>query len=219
MYPSLCIGMNARIYKITCLVTEKIYVGQTYKPIEVRFSRHCGYASYKNLDKSRRVPIVNAIKKYGKENFMVELLEEIPENVEQKYVDDREIYWGMKLNSLAPNGYNLRLGTGRGGAISKSTLKKLKIKRNSRPPISDETREKMRLSRIGHRITEETKRKIGLSNKGKGAKVYTLISPGGESIKVKNLAQFYKDNNLGRGITNITTGRIKSYKGWTCERN
>ena len=58
------------IYKITCLVNQKVYVGQTIKNIEVRFKEH--------LKDSERFdyPLYRAIKKYGKENFIVELIEE-----------------------------------------------------------------------------------------------------------------------------------------------
>ena len=48
----------------------------------------------------------NAIKKHGVENFMVKILE----YCELKHSDDREFYYITNLNSLFPNGYNLKNG-------------------------------------------------------------------------------------------------------------
>jgi hypothetical protein len=49
----------------------------------------------------------NSIRKYGKNNFKVELLE-LCDIIES---DDRETYYIKELNTLFPNGYNLKFGT------------------------------------------------------------------------------------------------------------
>jgi hypothetical protein len=49
----------------------------------------------------------------------------------------------------------------------------------------------------------------------KNSKEYTLISPEGNEIKVKNLTKFARDNNLSINCLNhVVSGRNKSHKGW-----
>lgn len=79
--------MSSKIYKITNLINGKIYVGYTKKELKERFNEHCKPRSKGAL----KMPIVMAIKKYGIENFKIELLEE-SEN--DKYIhEEREKYW------------------------------------------------------------------------------------------------------------------------------
>ncbi len=67
--------MKGKIYKITNKVNGKIYVGQTIKTLEERFQKHCWGTTEK--DKYHlNMAIKKAIKKYGKENFIIELIEE-----------------------------------------------------------------------------------------------------------------------------------------------
>lgn len=91
------------IYKITNLINGKIYVGQTKLDINLRFRQHFKPSSGCTI-------LVSAIKKYGKENFSVELLEEI----EKVDLNSKEKYWINKLNSLTPNGYNIVEGGNKG---------------------------------------------------------------------------------------------------------
>lgn len=58
------------IYKITCLVNQKVYIGQTSETIEKRFARHMGYQKDESDTKFYR-----AIRKYGKENFRIEAID------------------------------------------------------------------------------------------------------------------------------------------------
>ena len=77
--------MYGYIYKTTNLVNGKIYIGQKKSTI---------FLGEKYLGSG--IELVNAIKKYGKENFKVELIEELPT---KKKLDEREIYWIDKYNS------------------------------------------------------------------------------------------------------------------------
>lgn len=86
-----------KIYKIINLVNGKIYVGQTTKTIEARFKKHSTADSL----------IGQAIRKYGKENFKLELIAEC-ETVEE--ANELEMHWIKELNCKAPNGYNLTDG-------------------------------------------------------------------------------------------------------------
>ena len=103
------------IYKIINLSNDKIYVGQAvshilnhkkYRPYghEGRFRCHISEAF--STKKNQSHYLNNAIRKYGVEDFVVELIE----CCEIKDADEREIYYIKELNSLYPSGYNLKNG-------------------------------------------------------------------------------------------------------------
>ena len=93
-------GAHGVIYKITCLVSGKIYVGRTQQKLSKRIYKH------KYEAKRGRPGVDAAIAKYGWENFTVEVIETCP--IDQ--LNDREIFWIRELDSKAPNGYNLTDG-------------------------------------------------------------------------------------------------------------
>lgn len=91
------------IYKITNIVNNKAYIGQTVNTIAQRFIEHKSH--YKtNLTNSNR-PLYNAFSKYGLENFIIEEIEKIPNNL----LNEREQYW-IKYYDTYNNGYNATLG-------------------------------------------------------------------------------------------------------------
>lgn len=105
-----------QIYKILNIKTNKIYVGQArshrlnkkkYRPFGYigRFNDHLSEA-INNTKKKQCTYLNNAIRKYGKESFKVELIYtcNIPllDKYEKKFIKD--------LNSLFPHGYNLTKG-------------------------------------------------------------------------------------------------------------
>jgi group I intron endonuclease len=88
-----------KIYLITNTINNKVYVGQTKHSIEYRFKEH--------QHPSKKTTITQAIQKYGKENFTVELLEEC--NIHN--LDERETFYIEKYNSYK-EGYNNTIGGG-----------------------------------------------------------------------------------------------------------
>ncbi len=107
--------MKGKIYKITNKLNGKIYVGQTLKSLEERFQKHCWGTTEK--DKYHlNMAIKKAIRKYGKDNFTIELIEE----VETDKLDEREVYWISFYDSYN-KGYNCTLG-GQNGATRKTSL-------------------------------------------------------------------------------------------------
>lgn len=94
--------MKGFIYKITNRVNNKVYIGQTRFTIEHRFKQHL-----KNAERFDSMPIYKAIRKYGKENFEIESLEE----VEFDKLNEREMYWIAYYDSFK-NGYNATIGGG-----------------------------------------------------------------------------------------------------------
>jgi group I intron endonuclease len=106
--------MTGIIYKITNLINNKAYIGQTIQPIKDRWYRHCGKTGSKQeLD----MPIKRAILKYGKENFSIEILEE----VDRSLLDKREIYYIELLDSYN-KGYNATLGGQKGAKLIQTPI-------------------------------------------------------------------------------------------------
>ena len=74
------------IYKITNKINNKIYIGQVYnKTVQDRFNRHIKEANSKNP-----ILVDRAIYKYGKDNFIVE---QIDEATSLKELNQKEKYW------------------------------------------------------------------------------------------------------------------------------
>lgn len=107
--------MKGKIYKITNKINGKIYVGQTTKTLTERFQKHCWGTTAKDIYHFN-MAIKEAIRKYGKENFIIELIEE----VEQDKLDEREVYWISYYDSYN-KGYNCTLG-GQNGATRPASL-------------------------------------------------------------------------------------------------
>ena len=101
--------MKGKIYKITNKLNGKVYIGQTIKSLEERFQKHC-WGTSENDRYHLNMAIKRAIKKYGKENFTINLIEE----VETDKLDEREVYWISFYDSYN-KGYNCTLG-GQNGA-------------------------------------------------------------------------------------------------------
>ena len=90
----------AYIYQIVNKINQKIYVGKTEFSIEKRFKEHCQDAF---RDRNEKRPLYAAMRKYGIENFYIELIEET-DNPEE-----REIYW-IEQKRAFKSGYNATLG-------------------------------------------------------------------------------------------------------------
>lgn len=87
------------IYIIRNIINDKVYIGQTKKSIEHRWSDH--YKSYKIND----YLLYRAMRKHGIENFYVEEIE----RCENNSLNEREKYWINYYDSYY-NGYNSTLG-------------------------------------------------------------------------------------------------------------
>ena len=90
------------IYKITNNVNNKVYIGKTAFSIEKRFKEHCRDA-FKERQEKR--PLYAAMRKYGIENFSIEIIEECEDLVSS----DRECYWISQYKAFE-KGYNATLG-------------------------------------------------------------------------------------------------------------
>lgn len=86
------------IYKITNIQNNKVYIGQTIRPIDQRFKRHLNDALNNILD----THFARAIRKYGRDNFIIE---EIDSALTQDELNEKEKYWIQYYNSVK-EGYN-----------------------------------------------------------------------------------------------------------------
>lgn len=94
------------IYKITNLVNDKVYVGQTSHSLDKRWSEHLRDIK---RESSESRTLCRAIRKYGPESFKKEIIE----TTELTNLNERERFWIKKLNSLSFNsgfGYNMTIG-------------------------------------------------------------------------------------------------------------
>ena len=142
------------IYKITNLINGKIYVGQTTVELEKRWKQH--------LKKNKKcIGVKNAILKHGAENFKIEEIDGANNLTELNY---KEWLWVYKLNSLSPNGYNLKEGGGN-RKLSEETKNKLRCLNQSKV-IDKEVREKISKTMTGVVFSEKHRENISKSRKG-----------------------------------------------------
>lgn len=95
---------NAGIYCITNKINNKKYIGQS-TDLEERKRGH----KYSIRSSSPKYYLQRALSKYGIENFTFEVIE----TCEEKYLDEREVYW-IKQYGTYGGGYNLTLGGTKG---------------------------------------------------------------------------------------------------------
>jgi len=126
MEPSKCLELSKQIldnpteryceiYKIINISNGKIYVGQAvshilnhkrYRPYGHQGRFRCHISEAFSSKKNQSHYLNNAIRKYGVNDFVVELIE----YCETDKADEREIHYIKELDSLYPNGYNLKNG-------------------------------------------------------------------------------------------------------------
>ena len=90
------------IYKITNLINNKSYIGQTAQTIEKRWKEH---QRNKNYPYFQHLLLYKALNKYGLENFTIENIIEI----DDEYLNEEEIKWITYYKSYE-NGYNMTKG-------------------------------------------------------------------------------------------------------------
>ena len=132
------------IYVITNLITGTQYVGKTIKTLEQRFYSHC--------QDSSKVCIAAAIRKYGKENFTISLLQEVRDS-EWKYWE--EYYIRVLKTHWTDGGYNLS----RGGDWNPMDDPEVR-RRHAEACASESHRAKQRIASLGYKHTLEAKKKM-----------------------------------------------------------
>jgi group I intron endonuclease len=152
------------IYKHTCIVTGKSYIGQTQNLKDRSWMHTRPY--------SRCPAFRNAVQKYGWDNFTTEILHEGLSLAQANEYEELAI---AAHSTQVPHGYNLspggknhthhkltrmKLAARPVRPISKETRAKLIVARARRGPHSEETKKKMSASRTGKRHSMETIEKL-----------------------------------------------------------
>lgn len=175
------------IYKITNIINNKIYIGQTIRSLNRRFTRHKSDAK---RDTSCSNYFYRALRKHGSENFTIELIVEGDFNT--ILLNELEIHYIRLFNS---NNYKIGYNSNEGGKgsrgykmtderkkqvserfkgnkyslgrkVSSETRKKLSEFQKTRIR-SIEQYQKISKSLTGKKHSEETKLKMSLAKKGK----------------------------------------------------
>ena len=193
------------IYKITNKKNGKSYIGQSCRNPEVRWEEHV--KSSLSTDEKQKNYLQNAIKEYGWDNFKPEIIEVIPIEKGQSFLDEREVFYILEFQTFHQwgKGYNLTLGgSGTKGSSCKSERKKSLSGQNDTYDYANYDIKTGKLQNIYQSAREAAKGVGGLryehvnaaSNwligKGKFAKTYK----GYIWMKLPNGEQFPKQINL-----------------------
>jgi len=130
------------IYKITS-PSNRIYIGQTTN-VKKRISE------YKRLDCITQYKLYNSIKKYSWENHIFEIIDSCRCGDNKCILNIRERYWINEFNSLK---VGLNCNEGGSGNVGFK--------------MSDDTKNKIRLKRMGKNLSEEHKNNISKSLRGR----------------------------------------------------
>lgn len=92
---------NGCIYKITNIINNKIYIGQTVQDVNRRWRQHV------TMDYKKNYYLGKAIHKYGEKSFKIEVVE----ICEESKLDEKEKYYINEYESFKSNiGYNVSTG-------------------------------------------------------------------------------------------------------------
>jgi len=213
------------IYKITNILNNKIYIGQSWN-IPSRFNSHKLNSKKDETNKSIFYQDMNEL---GLENFSFEILRSIKNSpITQILLDllEKKFISEFNSNNIA-YGYNLRNGGSRGlhSEESKKKISKSHIGRKA----SQATLAKLRKSHLGHkqsletiqkrieskkgyRHSEETKKKISESNTGKTYKTHSVSEETKAILRKKNLGRKLSDETKKK-ISNAHLGKKPWNKG------
>lgn len=102
------------VYLCENKINHKIYVGETSQSLYDRWNASKKYSHKTEYDNNGTNILYLALRKYGVENFTVEILEDKLENKNDRW--DAEIKWISRFHSYInddnPNGYNMTRGGG-----------------------------------------------------------------------------------------------------------
>lgn len=156
------------IYRITCTSTEKIYIGSAIN-LRNRWQDH-----RKCLRRNNHInkKLQNAWNKYGEKSFAIDVLELIPL---PELLIIREQYWFDTLKPFGSNGFNIAINAGSSLGLKHSpeTIEKLRAIRSTQADFTPEALQKMHKRMIGnthllgHKHTEDTRKKMSQTQKGR----------------------------------------------------
>lgn len=187
---------KGEIYLVTCIPSGKKYIGQTqcFKSkcawgAEKRWKAHVHNALYGKV--KRCTALCNAINKYGADAFEVKTIY-ICDTSKLNYFETKFI---RQYHTLAPNGYNLKLG-GSVGRWSEQSKQRL-----------SESKKGAGNCRYGVKLSDEVKVRIGNGNRGK-------VRSDDLKYRMSEDKKYLKEENIGlpRYIYHYRTKKYEGYK-------
>lgn len=192
-----------KIYIIINKITDKVYVGQTKRKVNERFTQHKYHLKAKKHDNEH---LQNAWNKYGPESFEFYQLCDDLTSEEADNFEVSLISWYGELDLC----YNLDSGGHKNKIVSPETREKFRLNWLGRTH-TEETKEKCRQAKLGSSHTDATKAKISASNKGKRPPNYGIPCTEEQKQRLKEVNTGKKmDEETKSKISNSLKGRIKS---------
>lgn len=202
------------VYKCTNIINNKIYIGCTTRTLSRRFNEHVK-ESENNNSRYRRRYFYNAIRKYGRENFKIELLEELSSFDEMLIAEAK---WITYYNSINGNvGYNSTTG-GKQARMTDEVKKKISETMKVVKPFggkkhSEENKRAARERRLGQKHPEEVKKKIGDAQKGERHWTYGIPRPESTREKIRKANSGKKASDDARAkMSKARRGKVKHTK-------
>lgn len=184
------------IYKSTNRINGKVYIGFA-SDVTKRKYRHKHYALTKNILNR----FYSAIRKYGWDNFDWEILYQSDDRehclgeMERFFIEEYRSYIGFD----DCHGYNMTLG---GDGCT-----------GNHKPKTEEHRRKISQRHKGKKLTKEHISNAAIAR----SKEYVMLGPNGETVHIKNMAQFCRENHLNQShMISVCLGRhgYLSHKGY-----
>ena len=144
------------IYKITNIVTGKVYIGRTTRTVKQRYREHC-VAALKGDPRH----LYCSMRKYGLENFRVETID-VAETIEE--LSQKEAYWTAYYQSYA-EGYNMT----RAGDSNPMECEKSRQQHDIRmrdPMVRAQISESMKRYKSQNPVSKETRAKLSAAAVG-----------------------------------------------------
>lgn len=177
--------MGFDAYLVTCVISDKQYIGITTKGVKHRWQEH--------LDVSGRGAsglLHKAIRKYGREAFLVC---HIASSEDRKSLGQLECQLILQYGTLVPSGYNLTLG-GEGMSGFQHSF---------------ETRKNMSLNRRGRKLSSEQKRLMSKNAKERWGRLSNSEKSTAIESAMNALSKAQKSltENRGRWIKNLSASQ------------
>lgn len=228
------------IYKIICLVNNKVYIGSSIDT-KVRIRKHKESLRRKKHENNY---LQNTYNKYGLDLFSYEVIEEVDDKV---LLLEREQFWINAFKSnIRENGFNLKPNASSMLGFKKTEESKLKISKkwivtnpagleieviNLNKFCQENNLSQANMSSVAYGIVGKCKgykcRQFHMTKNdweklviSKSKNKWHLVSATGKEfwIRSKDLKNFCKENNLSvYSIYDVSRGRILSVKGWTAK--
>lgn len=187
------------VYKITCTINNKLYIGYTKNTLQNRLKGHFKKAF---SGKYTNVKFFNAIKKYGKISFIIEPIKEFDNKLDATTYEIEMI----KFYHTYTNGYNSTLGGDGGNTSTKPMTDEHKNKISNalkNRVLSNEHRENIKLNH--HDVSGNKNPMYGKTSSGSFKS--GLEHPKSQSIIIDGV--LYESLNIASKTLNLHRTTIK----------